>query len=164
MEGQSAITSPKVSIEHRRYDMYRNSVKHNLYRGTSYASTMSEKEAPCARLRRARRDAGYESAAAAARAFGWEYETYKKTESGERALTRDKAIRYGGAFHKRPAWLMLAEGEEDAILTPKEGALLARFRGLPTHEQDLVFDVCDRLYKGHEFAVDQPNGAAKKGA
>src|ERR671929_183506 len=49
---------------------------------------------PYERLQSARRQAGYKSAADAARAFGWNVVTYRAHENGTRGLKRDAAERY----------------------------------------------------------------------
>lgn len=66
---------------------------------------------PNERLRQARLAAGYDSARAAARAFGWNEETYKAHESGARGLRQPVAKRYADALRITLAWLLLGEGE-----------------------------------------------------
>lgn len=58
------------------------------------------------RLRQARINAGYESATAAARAFGWEPAAYRHHENGTRAFDVDTAKRYAKAFKVKPGWLL----------------------------------------------------------
>jgi len=58
------------------------------------------------RLRQARLDAGYSSAAEAAQAFGWKEAAYRHHENGTRGYGADAARRYGRAFKVKPAWLL----------------------------------------------------------
>ena len=64
------------------------------------------------RLRTARRDAGYASAAAAAKAFGWPIGTYSCHENGSRGIKLDAAKRYARAFGVNPLWLLYGTGME----------------------------------------------------
>lgn len=57
-------------------------------------------------MRDARRRAGYESAQAAAEAFGWKAAAYRHHENGTRAYDPDSARRYARAFKVDPAWLL----------------------------------------------------------
>lgn len=59
-----------------------------------------------ARLRRARIDAGYNSAQAACDAFGWNAAAYRHHENGTREFDFATAQRYGKAFKQDAAWLM----------------------------------------------------------
>lgn len=63
-------------------------------------------ESPNDRLIAARRDAGYERPADAARAFGWKEPTYHGHENGSRGLTPDAVLTYARAFKVDPAWLL----------------------------------------------------------
>ncbi|MBS7535084.1 helix-turn-helix domain-containing protein [Ancylobacter sonchi] len=65
------------------------------------------------RLRRAREEAGYRSAAEAARAFGWNEVTYRAHENGVRGLKREAVDKYAGAFRVSPVWLWSGEGAPD---------------------------------------------------
>ena len=61
---------------------------------------------PHDRLRAARVHAGYPSAAAAARAFGWGGETYKSHEAGTRGIKVDVAATYARALRVDPEWIL----------------------------------------------------------
>ncbi len=61
---------------------------------------------PCERLKEARRRAGLAGPAAAAKKFGWNPNTYKAHESGERGLRQMVAERYARGFRVSPAWLL----------------------------------------------------------
>jgi hypothetical protein len=62
---------------------------------------------PNERLRSAREKRGYESAAEAARAFGWNENTYASHENGNRGIPQDSAIKYARAFRFSLDWLYL---------------------------------------------------------
>ena len=66
------------------------------------------------RLKLAREAADYESASAAARAFGWKIHTYKHHESGQRGFPRSKAMQYARAFRVSAGWLLTGEGAAPA--------------------------------------------------
>lgn len=62
------------------------------------------------RIRRARVEAHFETAADAARAFGWNVNTYTSTENGNRGVTPHKALEYSRAFGVTLDWLMTGRG------------------------------------------------------
>jgi phage repressor protein C with HTH and peptisase S24 domain len=62
------------------------------------------------RLRLARTEKGYETAAAAADAFGWNRNTYSSNENGNAAFSYRRAKEYAAAFGVRPEWLYDAVG------------------------------------------------------
>lgn len=66
------------------------------------------------RLRTARIKAGYDSAAEAARAFGWEVPAYRHHENGTRGITVEAAKRYARAFRVNPGWLLALDKVEVA--------------------------------------------------
>ena len=63
-----------------------------------------------ARLRHARTESGFETAAAAADAFGWNRNTYASNENGNAPFSYRKAKEYAAAFNVRPEWLYDAAG------------------------------------------------------
>ena len=63
------------------------------------------------RLKAARRDAGYASAAAAAKEYGWPIGTYSCHENGSRGIKLDVAERYAWAFGVNPLWLLRGENQ-----------------------------------------------------
>lgn len=67
------------------------------------------------RLRQARKEAGYDSAQAAAEAFGWNPAAYRHHENGTRRFGPDAAKKYGRAFKVRPGWLLGLERVEKAL-------------------------------------------------
>lgn len=64
-----------------------------------------------ARLRYARKAAGFENASDAARAFGWNVNTYRAHENSNRGVRREVAIAYARAFRVNLRWLMTGAGE-----------------------------------------------------
>jgi phage repressor protein C with HTH and peptisase S24 domain len=62
------------------------------------------------RLRQARQDRGFETAAAAVDAFGWNRNTYLANENGNAAFSYRRAKEYGAAFGVRAEWLYDASG------------------------------------------------------
>lgn len=62
------------------------------------------------RLKKARIMAKYPSSAEAARAFGWNLNTYRSNENGSMPFGRTKAIRYATAFRVRLDWLLDGKG------------------------------------------------------
>jgi transcriptional regulator with XRE-family HTH domain len=62
------------------------------------------------RLREARQAKGYETAAAAADAFGWNRNTYASNENGNAPFSYRRAKEYASAFGVRPEWLYDAAG------------------------------------------------------
>ena len=62
------------------------------------------------RLRLARTENGFETAAAAAEAFGWNRNTYSSNENGNAAFSYRRAKEYAAAFGVRPEWLYDAAG------------------------------------------------------
>lgn len=66
-------------------------------------------EDPFERLKRARQDAGYATASAAARAMDIKVVTYTAHENGGRDFGRLEAITYAKFFNVDPAWLMFGD-------------------------------------------------------
>lgn len=62
------------------------------------------------RLRWARKAAGYDTAADAARAFGWREVSYTSHENGNRTPKRGTVERYARALNVTTAWLETGEG------------------------------------------------------
>lgn len=68
-----------------------------------------------ARLRQARLAAGFETAAAAAEAHGWNRNTYASNENGNAPYSWRRARDYAAAFGVRPDWLYDAQASSDAF-------------------------------------------------
>lgn len=72
--------------------------------------SLGVKNEPKDRLKRARISAGYETASAAAEAFGWKQATYLGHENGSRKLRAEPAEQYAKAFKTKPEWLLYGKG------------------------------------------------------
>ena len=111
-------------------------------------------EDPSQRLQYARIKAGHATATAAAKAYGWNVNTYRSHENAERGL-RPKVLRqYAKAFHVSPGWLATGEGTAPGPMTSgspqvisvdpedvrKMVALVLRAQGT---EPDLAADLAD---------------------
>lgn len=66
------------------------------------------------RLRQAREMRGFATAKAAAKRFGFNYNTYSQHERGQAGITR-AAKDYARAYKVREAWLLTGDGEPDDI-------------------------------------------------
>jgi hypothetical protein len=76
-------------------------------------------EKPYERLRQARVAAGFKSASAAAREFGWGEAAYRHHENGTRGYGVEQAVQYGEAFKVSPTWLLdLGLGRSDTWRVP----------------------------------------------
>jgi phage repressor protein C with HTH and peptisase S24 domain len=62
------------------------------------------------RLQQARHAKGFETAVAAADAFGWNSNTYRSNENGNAPFSYRRAKEYAAAFGVRPEWLYDAAG------------------------------------------------------
>ena len=71
----------------------------------------------CLRLRQARIAKGFDTAAAAADAFGWNRNTYGSNENGNAPFSYRRAKEYAAAFGVSPEWLYDAAGP---MLPPAE--------------------------------------------
>lgn len=78
-------------------------------------------EEPHERLQRARRDAGFDDATAAARRFHWNKNTYRSHENGERGLRPKVAAKYAAAFKVSASWLLTGEGSRQPAGIPIRG-------------------------------------------
>jgi phage repressor protein C with HTH and peptisase S24 domain len=73
-----------------------------------------------ARLREARRAAGFETAADAVQRFGWKQSTYLAHENGQNGLRPETARIYAKAFRASAAWLLTGEGRRvPGIIIPQ---------------------------------------------
>ena len=78
------------------------------------------------RLRVARTEKGFDTAAAAAEAFGWNRNTYASNENGNAPFSYRKAKEYAAAFGVRPEWLYDASG----AMRPGAGPGLVKVIGM----------------------------------
>ena len=70
----------------------------------------TDQEKRAARLREARRRAGFQNAADAAERFGWPVIAYRSHENGIRGLKAHVAKKYAKAYKCSFPWLMTGEG------------------------------------------------------
>lgn len=76
---------------------------------------------PNDRLRIARENANFETAADAARRFGWQIVTYRHHENGTRGFKKDAALRYARAFRVSPEWILFGTGGPEKKSVPLVG-------------------------------------------
>lgn len=69
---------------------------------------------PATKLRQLRIAAGFESAAAAARRYGWPLNTYKSHENGMRPISKKAAVKYANAYKVLAGWLLYDSGPKIA--------------------------------------------------
>ncbi len=82
-----------------------------------------------ARLKMARRAAGYRSARDAALQHEWAESTYSAHERGSRTIGLDDAGRYARAFGSSPIWILHGVGGEDNPLSSEVLSALGNLRG-----------------------------------
>lgn len=95
---------------------------------TKSATTPPDLSTIGGRLRWAREEQGFTSSRSAAQAFGWNENTYKAHEQGERGsegLKKDAIERYTRAFKINAEWLMLGKGPAIANKTESEWKALS---------------------------------------
>ena len=85
----------------------------------------------CERLRQARIGRGFETAAAAADAFGWNRNTYASNENGHAPFSYRRAKDYAVAFGVRPEWLYDASGPMAAAVEPGYVPIVGRVGANP---------------------------------
>lgn len=112
------------------------------------------------RLRRARIDAGFKSAAAAADAFGWKISTYRHHENSTRGFGQDHAKAYGRAFNVSPAWLLGIEGDREPNAFDKIVALVNEPDEILGEWKELQDDLYERTgfilvhhFQAHQFGA-----------
>ena len=69
------------------------------------------KQSMSARLRQARKAAGYKTATAAIHALAWRASTYRAHENGQNNYNPKDAVKYGKAYSVDPAWLLIGDTE-----------------------------------------------------
>lgn len=68
------------------------------------------------RLRQAREARGFPDAKAAAKFFGFNYNSYAQHENGNRGIRRDTAERYRKAYGVSAGWLLTGDGDRVAVI------------------------------------------------
>ncbi|MBF0372211.1 MAG: helix-turn-helix transcriptional regulator [Alphaproteobacteria bacterium] len=79
---------------------------------------------PCDRLKLARERAGLSGAKEASDKFGWNENTYKSHENGNRGIPLEAAKKYGRAFQVLPWWILTGAGDDllaeaDELVEPR---------------------------------------------
>mgnify|MGYP001310902491 CR=1 FL=1 len=92
-----------------------------MHRDAQYSAAMIR---PCDRLRELRERAGFDTAADAARRFGWNENTYRSHENGARDISRKAAAKYAKAFGVAAGDILYpSDGDESRLraepLTPR---------------------------------------------
>lgn len=83
------------------------------------------------RLRQARIDRGYDTAASAADAHGWSRNTYASNENGNAPFSYRRAKEYAAAFGVSPEWLYDAAGAMQPAGEPTEVQVIGRVGANP---------------------------------
>lgn len=97
---------------------------------------------PARRLQEAREKAGFPSAKAAAKRFGWSPDSYHQHENGQRGITR-VAAKYAKAYKVSEAWLLTGDGQGPGA--PKSfDQRLAQLRLQRPDIADLITDSIDK--------------------
>lgn len=107
------------------------------------------------RLKQARAAAGFRSARAAAKAFGWVEPTYGAHENGTNGFSPSDAQKYGKAFYVNWAWLMLASENMEPETELQPAKLQAHFSDSP-REDIPVFDAAAGG-SGHLIVSTEPS-------
>lgn len=89
----------------------RTSIPTVSLRAVSLNAMVNEKSE---RLKAARKKAGFDTAADAARTFEWTESAYRHHENGTRPFGLDAAKKYGRAFRVKPGWLLGLENVDGA--------------------------------------------------
>jgi transcriptional regulator with XRE-family HTH domain len=108
------------------------------------------------RLRHARTEKGYETAAAAAEAFGWNRNTYSSNENGNAPFSYRRAKDYAAAFDVRPEWLYDSAGPMRSPAGAGLVAIIGRVGANP--EGDVLLATGQ---DGHDLAPIPPGGTDK---
>jgi hypothetical protein len=107
---------------------------------------------PGNRLEWARKRKGFESAASCARAFDWDYETYKKTENDERVLDSwEKAVRFAGPLGVNPVWVLSGKGALEPQLTADERRLIEKYRNATDEGRRGIHALADAMQRDRPF-------------
>ena len=101
------------------------------------------------RLKLARENASYDTAADAARAFGWNEVTYRAHENGQNGIKLELARRYARAFRVRVEWMVSGAGQPNGPGDDPEMAELKEcFDSLDQGERRLLLDLARKIAGG----------------
>jgi transcriptional regulator with XRE-family HTH domain len=90
---------------------------------------------PEERLEWARICAGFETASDAARRYGWNENTYRSNENGQRGFSKKSAAKYAKAFKVPVEWLLFGQG---SMVPPPDPELISLFSNLGPEEQETI--------------------------
>jgi len=111
-------------------------------------------DTPGQRLKWAREHkSSYETATAAAKAFGWTVPTYLGHENGDRMPSRKAAIKYGAAYKVPWAWI-LEGGPLPGARQPKGGPIPTKGEVAAGQWLDLDIEVDPRDFDQYPIAAD----------
>lgn len=100
------------------------------------------------RLREARKRAGYRSAAAAARRFGWTESTYASHENGQTPVPKEEAVIYAKAFKVRGGASFIVYGDNPPNKGQEAKTRLAELvEKMPPVLEDLAADYIEFLIR-----------------
>ena len=110
------------------------------------------------RLKRARIDAGFRSAAEAANRFGWTGSTYASHENGTRGCKPEDVQKYATALGSDPCYIMFGTAQKTATIAGvSENSLAEIIQFVLQHEgakdappamiSELVLDICKYVSK-----------------
>lgn len=83
---------------------------------------------PKDRLQEARRDAGFDKPRDAAKAYGWNINTYHSHENGHRNISKEGAIKYSRRFRVNLEWLLTGRGVKRNGPAPTQDSMDTRER------------------------------------
>lgn len=94
-----------------------------------------------ARLRQAREEAGFPTAAAAAREHGWSEATYRHHENGTRGYDNEQASAYAKYYGVSAAWLLGVSTEKEPDSIERTSHFLYAFDPFVGEEKDLEIEM-----------------------
>lgn len=104
---------------------------------TGVPGTLCTMTEPSERLRQIRKARGIDTAAEAARRFGWSEDTYKSHENGIRAISKKAAAKYAAGYKVTQGWLLFGEGNYENTLPLDVDSALA-FERIPLLDWGVV--------------------------
>jgi SOS-response transcriptional repressor LexA len=115
---------------------------------------MDTTDTPAKRLKWAREQkSSYETATAAAKAFGWTVPTYLGHENGDRVPSRKAAIKYGAAYKVPWAWI-LEGGPLPGSRAPKTGPIPTKGEVAAGQWLDLDVELDPRDFEQYPITAD----------
>ena len=99
---------------------------------------------PDERLIWARKRQGYTDATAAARRFGWNENTYRSHENGQRPISKKAAAKYAKALKVPVGWLLFGEG---SMTPPVDPELKSLWENLNTAQRRAIRELMRQMVK-----------------